>query len=75
MVDGYVGSRGWCLVSGWSRLAACGAMQCVLGCQELGLSGSLKQTGVALGTLLGRIPSPSCSLDTAGDVKLIKACE
>lgn len=26
VVDGYVGTRGWCLVSRWSRLAACGAV-------------------------------------------------
>lgn len=50
-------------------------MRCVPGRGELGLSGSPKQTGIALGTLLGRIPSPSCSLDAAGVVKSIKARE
>lgn len=46
------------------------AWWCVLGYWELGLSGSLKQTGVTLG-----IPSPCCSQDAAGDVKSIKARE
>lgn len=62
LVDGYVDGQA-------------GGVRCVPRCQDLGLSGSLKQTGVTLGTLLGQVPSPSCSLVTAGDVKSIKACE